>query len=177
MVYSFCMETSKNAEATQSKYPQSIDQWLEDNKPNPTYFAAEAVYEQIDFVRTAVASLFREHPTVVSKHCSKSVYLPVYQFNKGGLQATMRCNFYNWKLSISSERSIDTDLFKGLFVTSDKGNNILLPVYFEGFPEHLVYGYYDDNHRKFSAELYRREQLYTALFLCLSVLGELPKVG
>lgn len=109
--------------------------------------------------------------TVISEHMSRSVQLPVYHFDRSdiGLEIVLRNNFYNWKLSVISDFPIVAD-FDGLFYTTPDPNNTdncLSPVCFEGFPRHLVFGYYSENNFKWSAELYNDEAVWTTLFLIL----------
>ena len=84
---------------------------------------------------------------VISSHTSKSVELPVVQMRRPdlGLVLTMRNNFYDWKLSVSTLKPFRAD-FTGLFFEYPPRDpswtgDCLSSVYFEGFPEDLVYGY------------------------------------
>jgi hypothetical protein len=97
--------------------------------------------------------------------------LPVYQIATpdGKLKLTLRNNFHNWKMSVDSQASVGAD-FRCLFYTippthPDYTGNPLSPVYFEGFPRELVYGYFCQNDRQFSAEIHTDERLYVAVFL------------
>lgn len=120
----------------------------------------------------------RETAMVIGEHRSKSVRLPVYSITREdfGLQLTLRDNYYNWKLSVSSQiRPIEVD-FSGLFHTTPPvelgyTGNSLSPVYFEGFPEDRIFGYYSLNHFKFSAEIHSDEALWTTVFLMMRSLG------
>jgi len=117
--------------------------------------------------------------TVISEHTSKSVRLPVYNFDRSdiGLRVIARNNFYDWKISVISDSPINAD-FSGLFHTTypldpKYTGNPLTSVYFEGFPEELIFGYYEGNHSKFSAEIGSDEDLYTTLFLIMRALGQI----
>lgn len=98
---------------------------------------------------------------VISTHFSKSVELPVVQMTRPdlGLVLTMRNNFYNWKLSVSTPKPFKAD-FTGLFYEyppRDPGwsGDHLSSCYFEGFPEDLVYGYRGKGRtEKWSAEIH-----------------------
>lgn len=116
-------------------------------------------------------------PEIVGTHRSKSINLPVLAMNRPdlGLRLIVRENFYNWKLSVISEKPIEAD-FTGLFHTTppvepDYTGNPLADCYFEGFPKNLIFGYYSANKRKFSAEIHGDFKLHTTIFLILRSLG------
>ena len=121
---------------------------------------------------------------VISEHMSKSVHLPVYQFERPdlGLRFTLRNNFYNWKLSVESEVPLTTD-FSCLFPTRmpkdpEYQGNALADCYFEGFPKDRIFGYYESNPRKFSAEIWDNYSLMTVLYLIMKEKGALrPMYG
>ena len=88
---------------------------------------------------------------VISTHCSKSINLPVVEITRAdlGIRFIMRNNFYDWKLTVISENPIEGD-FAGIFMTEpppepEYTGNGLSPVYFQGFPESLVRGYWSQN--------------------------------
>src|SRR5262249_30999654 len=115
-----------------------------------------------------------EVPDVISTHTSKSIQLPVYALRRMDKRITfyLRDNFFNWKLSVDSAQPVRAD-FDGLFHTTppvepEYTGDPLSAVYFEGFPEELVFGYYGPSDgKRWSAEIYSDEALYTALFLTL----------
>lgn len=144
---------------------------------------------QIQFFRDNIAQLFccgidyedqASHCTVISTHRSKSIILPVYKLHREdyGLTMVFRNNFYNWKMSVISERPIITN-FDGLFHTTppiepDYTGNELADCYFEGFPHEYIFGYYSElesYRKKFSAEIWGNQPLWTAVFLMLRDLG------
>jgi len=163
----------------------------------------DSASEQIQFIRDAIAPMVLSGTSyyenlieisdakggkrevcrsslVVGEHTSKSVVLPVYAFERPdlGLQLVMRCNFYNWKLSVLSEQRIEAP-FEALFHTippPDPGytGNDLAPVYFEGFQKDWCFNYYSLNHRKWSCQLNDKSSLWTVVFLIMSSLGALP---
>ncbi|HEX9640566.1 MAG TPA: hypothetical protein VGB13_04560 [Candidatus Krumholzibacteria bacterium] len=166
--------------------PEPLEEWFNRQwKATPDeMFYKQASGRQIMFVHS-VAALFNagrkyeEHARVevIATHTSKSVLLPVYSIERAdGLRLVMRDNFYNWKLSVISERPIEAD-FAGLFHTtppldSSHNGNPLSPVYFEGFPRELVFGYYEpSDRRRFSAEIWGEHSLWTTIFLILRALG------
>lgn len=118
--------------------------------------------------------------SVVSTHRSKSIVLPVVQYDRSdiGLILTMRDNFYNVKLSVQSERPIGyAEELACLFRTTppvcpEYTGDPLHSVYFEGLPNGLVFGYYSADPRKWSAEL-NQASLRTVMFLIMRSLGQI----
>jgi hypothetical protein len=116
--------------------------------------------------------------TVISTHRSKSVELPVYCWSRPdiGLQLVARGNFYNWKLSVLSAAPINAD-FSALFKTTppiapDYTGDPLSSCYFEGFPEDLIFGYYEpSDKRRWSAEIGGDHGLWTTFFLLMRSIG------
>jgi hypothetical protein len=109
------------------------------------------------------------------------VLLPVYSMERGdlGLRLILRDNFYNYKLSVVSYTPLDVD-FTGLCHTTpppdpDYTGDPLNPVYFEGFPAELIFGYYaPSDRRKFSLEIWgRQSKLWTVVFLIMRARGAL----
>jgi len=148
---------------------------------------------QVEFVRDALCYLvasglspddeddykkFLAIPDVISTHRSKSIELPVYELSRPdlGIRFILRNNFYNWKLSVLSEMPIIAD-FSGLFHTTPPvepkyTGNELSPVYFEGFPDDLIFGYYESSDKlRWSAEIQGDHNLYTAIFLTMRAIG------
>jgi len=142
---------------------------------------------QMAFARDIITHLvgagldYWEHeniPNVIALHRSKSILLPVYEFSRPdiGLRLIARENFYNWKLSVISEKPIEAN-FNGLFHTTPPVDpkytgNHLAPCYFEGFPEDLIFGYYEpSNKRKWSAEIWGDYPFYATIFLIMRSLG------
>lgn len=131
-----------------------LNEWVDNNKPDPNLFYAEEFYRQIEGVRKATWCLFssaderRTALRVVGTHMSKSVLLPVYSLRTRGVDVSLRCNFYNYKVSVRSDMSIDglddLDLFNPLEEHAS--------VYCEGMSE--VYGAYATSHKQFTVEIY-----------------------
>jgi hypothetical protein len=156
-------------------------------------FYKEASGSQIMFVRDdlrylVASGLYYEEAKdicrVISHHTSKSVKLPVYQLSRPdlGLRLILRDNFYDWKLSVISETPIVAD-FSGLFRTTppiarEYTGCELASCYFEGFPEELVFGYYEpSDKRRWSAAIGGRNALWTTVFLMMRALGAVkPRV-
>lgn len=172
--------------------PELLQQWFDRQRaatPDDLDYK-EASARQIMFVRDEVAGLFgcgldseahRGLVEVVATHTSKSVLLPVYNMERRdlGLRLILRDNFYNYKLSVISEAPLDVD-FTGLCHTTpppdpDYTGDPLHPVYFEGFPEELIFGYYaPSDRRKFSLEIWGgQRKLWTVVFLIMRARGAL----
>jgi hypothetical protein len=167
--------------------PVPLAEWipLQQASTDDELFYKAASLHQMNFVRDELARLvgWRQSPeqvtvNVIASHTSKSVRLPVYDLCRpDGLRFVLRENFYNWKLSVISTEPVIAD-FTGLFHTTppvdrDYTGDPLAPVYFEGFPRELVFGYYEPSDKRcFSAELWGgNEALWTALFLILRARG------
>lgn len=174
------------------------DTWLKEHRETDLIYAKGSdgpSLRQVHFIRDSIGPMVwanvnyydrpraiprydcRETATVISEHRSKSVRLPVYSITREdmGLQLTLRDNYYNWKLSVSSKVTIEVD-FSGLFFTTppvepDYTGDSLHSVYFEGFPRDRIFGYYSDNHCQFSAEIHSDNALWTAIFLMMRSLG------
>jgi hypothetical protein len=119
---------------------------------------------------------------VMGTHTSKSCEIPVYGFERPdlGLTLIMRGNFYNWKLSVVSETPIELPQLKVLSYTEpprepDYTGDCLSSCYFEGFDSDWCFGYYEEDHRKFSMELYGRNALWTTIFMIMHHLGDLKE--
>lgn len=165
---------------------EPLQEWF--NRENPLIsddmIYKEALATQMVFVRDDLGGLVGlrqrcDEVRVISTHTSKSICLPVYSLERPdlGLRLVLRDNFYNWKLSVLSEEPIIAN-FDGLFYTTpppDPGysGDPLHPVYFEGFPRDLIFGYYEPSDKKrFSAELWGGNvALWTTLFLILRARG------
>jgi hypothetical protein len=136
-----------------------LQEWANDNQPAEDLIYKDGYWDQIIFVRDKLAGLlatsYEEFQAiqagmkVVSMHTSKSVRLPVFSVElEDGTTFTMRYNFHDWKVSVSSPSDVEAD-FMGLFNPDSR----ISSVYCEGFPEELVYGSYAENKRQFTIEL------------------------
>jgi len=117
---------------------------------------------------------------VISTHRSKSIDLPVVEFARPdlGIRFIVRNNFHNWKLTVLSEKPIEAD-FGPVFCTKpppepEYTGDHLRPVYFEGFPEDLVRGYWSQNKREWSAEIHSDHSMWMVVHMCMRALGALP---
>ena len=157
----------------------NLQDWFMSNRASEEMIYKKASENQIMFVRDNLSCLVTgksNNVFVISTHTSKSIKLPVYSLEREGLQIILRNNFYNWKMSVISKQFIELD-FSGLFHTSppidpDYTGDSLASCYFEGFPEKLIFGYYDlSNHKKWSAEISSNYELWTVLFVVLHKTG------
>lgn len=167
----------------------TLHEWMWLNKPGEQKLwrdAAQSQFEFFDRLTSLIASGLPEIACaardgiarVISTHRSKSLELPVVQWTRPdlGVTFTLRDNFYNFKLSVSSERPIDDPAFPALFHTtpptdSDYTRDPLASCYFEGFPSVLVYSYQATNKRVWSAEICGQHATYMVVFLCMRALG------
>lgn len=153
------------------------------NQPGKKMYWYESFWRQINFMNNDIVHLlidlkkmkefdkkygvynsewivFRDKfMTVLSTHTSKSILLPVYDFKYKGVRFIVRYNFHDWKISVISKSDIEINPV-GLFDPTSKS---IHPVYFEGFPEKLVFqGYNTKNNKdKFSIEIYNNFGVYT----------------
>jgi len=182
--------------------PVPLSHWVKENYTDREESMKELIYfpagkDQVSFVLNDFASLFHqdndffqraapEHACpvgVIATHRSKSVVLPVYRLERKdiGLRIYLRDNHYNWKMSVDSVGPVDGD-FTGLFQTAPPpdpgyGGDELNSVYFEGFPERLVFPYYGSSDgRRWSACLYGKRSLWTVLFLIMRSLGVIGRM-
>lgn len=136
-----------------------LQEWANAHEPGKDLSYRDEYWSQIIFVRDKVAGLLAKtyeeferiqaNIKVISTHTSKSVCLPVFYVElEDGTKFTMRDNFYNWKVSISSPRGVIIE-YMGIF----DPNAISLDTFCEGFPKEMVYGAYADNKRQFTIDL------------------------
>lgn len=136
-----------------------LQEWATSHEPSDKLIYNGGYWDQINFVRDYITHILARSPedydqimkdlVVISEHTSKSVRLPVFQMKiSDGTIFTMRCNFYDWKISVASFQEVNAD-FMGLFDPEMK----IPDCYCEGFTERLVYGSYSTNKRQFTIEL------------------------
>ena len=160
---------------------ENIRDWLKNNKPADNLIYKDGLYNQCNFVKdTLMRKLFlyvasdydsgmefderikiieNFIPSVIGIHRSKSVLLPVMEMDlsKIGLKVILRCNFYDWCISVESQRDVECS-FAGLEII-EKG-------YFEGFPKERIYEEYSEKNKKnFSIVLRDEYEVYTFVFL------------
>ena len=148
--------------------PIPLIPWMRVNEPADNLIYKKGMYRQIDFVLDSLfGNLFYDkkgymnNPVmVISTHVSKSVTLPVYQYTKMGVTFTLRYNFYNWIISVSSKKPLNID-FLQLFDMEE----VIPSIYCEGFPKELVYGSFKQDNRHFTIELSNEYEVWTFVFL------------
>ncbi|MBP3502826.1 MAG: hypothetical protein J6K42_05070 [Clostridia bacterium] len=157
--------------------PVDVTAWKRVNRPRETLIYKEALGEQVCFVRDILSDKLvfadlpwdeHEEPMVISHHYSKSVKLPVYQIKREdiGIEFILRCNIYDWKISVKSDKPLDFD-FMELF----DPKRVIDAYYCEGFPKEKVYGSYEQNHSQFTVEIGSEYNVYTFFFLIRNYLN------
>ena len=94
--------------------------------------------------------------------------MPVYQISqkKYAIEIVLRCNLFNWIISIKSDKPLDFD-YMGLFNPKE----VIPEVYCEGIPKDKVYGCYEENHSQFTINVWSKYEVYTFIFLLKKYLG------
>ena len=156
--------------------PVDVTAWIRVNEPDENLIYAKGLGDQVCFVRDRLCQLLRSTyeewrdnpPLVISTHYSKSVKLPVFQINleKYGIEMVLRYNFYDWKISVKSDKPLNFD-YMGLFNPTEE----ISYLYCEGFPRDKVYGSYEQSHSQFTIEIGSHYDLYTFIFLLKNYLG------
>ena len=152
--------------------PVDLTAWTRVNHPDPDrkFIYEKSFYTQINFIGEVICELLFPNyedymnnlPVVISTHYSKSICLPVYKLYvpKYHITFILRDNFYDWKISVESETSLDYE-FMGLFKKDERINSC----YCEGFPSGTVYGSFNDNNKKFTIELESNYELYMFMYM------------
>ena len=156
--------------------PVDVTAWIRVNQPVPELIYGKQLISQICFVRGKINWLLRStydewdanKPQVVSTHYSKSVKLPVYKIDleKYGIEIVLRYNFFEWIVSIKSEKPLDCD-FLGLF---DPKKEIPVTNCY-GVPLNMIFGSYEKNHSQFMIEFSSEYDVYTFFFILKNYLG------
>lgn len=166
-----------------------LQEWFNNHRAKDEMFFKGGFDKQVVFVRDSLAPLVgvgldydqrKQVATVISSHTSKSIELPVYQLARPDqdFRIILRDNFHNWKMSVLSETPVQAD-FSGLFHTTppvepDYTGDSLSPVYFEGFPKDLIFGYFaESDGSRWSAEIHGDEALWTSIFLIMRSLDNI----
>ena len=153
-----------------SHLPVDVTAWVRVNEPSDKLLYGKELGPQLCFVRDVLAPIFydswkeceKDPVMVISTHMSKSVTLPVYRLyiTKYNLEIIIRANFYNWIISINSEKPLDFDCME-LFEI----NKFIPDYYCEGFPKSKCYGSYESNHSKFTVDITSKYDVYTFFYL------------
>lgn len=110
---------------------------------------------------------------VISEHYLRGEMRPVVLFERFdlGIVFFVRHNSLDWLLSVSCAQSLSSDRFAYLFRCSPPppgpGADPLHAAYFEGFPKDFIFGYYENNHRMWSARISQPEALWMTIFECM----------
>jgi hypothetical protein len=130
---------------------KDLDEWVKENVPDDDLLYGKGLASQVNFVRNEIPSILaisyqevegiRKQIRVVSTHTSKSVTLPVFQFDWDDYKFTMRNNFHDWKVSVhwvhEWQNIADIDFGN---VVSEGLSEPINSVYCEGFRENAIYG-------------------------------------
>lgn len=150
--------------------PVDLLTWCRVNKPKDEMIYKEGYWDQIMLIRDTVNAMFyknyedyKANPVmVINTHTSKSIKLPVYEIylKQHGVKIILRNNFYDWKVSVISNKSIDVD-FIGLF----NEDNSINSVYCEGFKDEQVFKSFKEDKTKFTIELSDKFRLFTFMYM------------
>lgn len=113
-------------------------------------FHWDARDKQVVFVRDRISVMLQGEATVIGQHRSKSLDMPVYRIANDQICVFLRGNFYDWKITVVSRAPIlpprgNESMFRGF--NEEPFEDSLSPVYFEGFPRHLVLPPYSETNR------------------------------
>ena len=123
-----------------------------------------AIKQQIFIRDTICLNLLNCHAFVVSRHMSKSVFLPVYGFTMpNGIKIICRGNFYDWKISVKLPIPVEMDIIPMDLITDGYHNNIP-DVYCEGFKDEWVYPAYKSGSLNFTIETHNEYKFYTIMY-------------
>lgn len=151
-----------------------LQEWANAHEPKDGMLWKRGYWDQITFVRDTLPQVFfktytqfKANPVrVVGDHTSKSIDLPVYSIKVGDLEIRMRYNFYDWQVSVRSEKSIPDTFFS--LINKDE---VIHNVYFEGFERNWIFGSYNQNPQEFSVEIGDEYKLYAFMRIVSGSLG------
>lgn len=152
---------------------QEILYWMRTWDLEDNLIYKKSATSQACFVRDNITDgLLKAHCFVVSTHYSKSCLLPVYYIKmRNGIKLIMRCNFYDWKLSVEIPESYDNlpvDYLPKDCMTFSMVEDPLEPIpscYLEGFKEEWCYGAYNPQNpsKRFTIEVPNDYCLFTVI--------------
>ena len=190
------------------------DGWLDEHRATDLIYAQGGrgpSLGQVLFVRDILAGLFfkdlsyeerekyeRPHPDgyttptlvsayVVGEHRSKSVRLPVYHLEREdiGLHISLRDNFHDWNVTVSSYHPISKETMRGFPDRFDERDRERFPneyeigsgkswgyCFFQGFPESAKRGPWNEHNRNFSLWVNNDYELFAFL---MTLRGDLAK--
>jgi hypothetical protein len=159
-----------------SHLPVDLLTWSRVNDPDDNLIYKKGFWDQVMLIRDTINMMlngsyeeYQANPVmVINTHTSKSVTLPVYFINlkKYGVKMILRNNFYDWKVSVISDKELSMD-FKGVFAEEDEP---IHAVYCEGFKSDQVFGRFVDNKKRFTISIGGQYNLYTFMFLLVDYL-------
>ena len=153
--------------------PVELQYWMRKWELDDNLIYKKAGESQACWVRGKVCgNLLKTRCFVVSRHYSKSCELPVYYMKmRNGIQLIMRCNFYDWKVSVEIPRDYEplpadylpTDCLSHRMVKHE-GERIP-PCYCEGFKDEWCFDAYNPQQppKKFTIEIPDDVCLYVIL--------------
>lgn len=156
-----------------------LQEWISENQPKEEMIWKDSFWTQVKFVRDRLInafdikssdeySSFRESVEVISIHTSKSISLPVYRIVWKGITLTLRNNFYNWKLSIESDKPLHNLNQFELFRSSDR----VVAVCCKGFKDDWIFQPYEESNQKFSLAINNDYELFFLIKLIYSKFSE-----
>lgn len=145
------------------KQPLSV--WIANNQPKKQMFYVGACGEQFAFIAKLQSILFSDPRTadrctaIIGMHGSKSIDLPVVEFQLPNVRLVMRDNFYDWKVSVQIDEPIDVDVVGTSFIELFDPTQEHSSCYCEGFSEHDVFGSFDSDRRRFTVSIGNNDNL------------------
>lgn len=157
--------------------PVDLLSWCRVNQPSDEMIYKKVYWTQIMFIRDTINNIFyksykeyENNPVmVINTHTSKSIKLPVYEINikKHNLKMILRHNFYDWKVSVISNKDISID-FMNLF----NENDVINSVYCEGFKKEQVFDSFKNNKKEFTFEIDDNFKLFTFMYILNNYLNK-----
>lgn len=145
---------------------QELLEYMRENEISKELIFRGSAIDQMCFIRDTLCRSLLCNTTcwVVSTHNSKSIQLPVYEFEFNGVTVTMRENFYGWVVSLSSSKpvTIDKDL---IYYDNDEEIEGIHPCYCEGFEEDWAYSSYTDCCHECTFRVDDNYRLWTLMYL------------
>lgn len=150
-----------------------LQAWANAHTPSDEMLWKSSYWDQIIFVRDQIASMlarsyeeYKDLVDVSGEHTSKSITCPVYfiDLKDYGVRIWMRYNYYDWNVSVESERHITCD-FLDTFSDNDYSY-----CFCQGM-EDKKFSTYKDNDKKFTVCIGDKYNVYTFLKCLKKFLG------
>ena len=155
---------------------EKLDCWMRNNVPASNLIYKDGLTDQCHFVINLMEKLFLNVasdydseldydkrlkiienfvPSVIGVHRSKSVLLPVMEIDlpKIGLKVVLRCNFYDWCLSVESQKDIECDFKRWVYFPYEEEN------YEENFDNFLKQYHTPEQMKKIKVRIKENEKL------------------